>query len=719
MSITIEEIYRLLPAIYRTRDAAIAESLTGLLTPEEQTKYIALREMMSSGGGLDETQQHDLAVLEEKRLRGPLKALLSVIVEQVAGLEENIEQLYDDQFIETCADWVVPYIGDLIGYRPLDQRLQNVLGSDRAEVANTIRFRRRKGTAAVLEELALDVTGWSAAVVEFFLRLATTQYMNHIRLDSAGTANLRQVDLLELIGTPFDRLPRTADVRRIASGRGKYNIPNIGIFLWRVNSYAMNDSLAYRVDARRYMFNPLGANTQLYHSGELNPDVTHLATLFEVPYPITRRNLRSNLAQVYGKSIAIFVGGHLVSVDEVEACNLSDTGADPETSSWAHSGQTKVAIDPILGRVVFPVDQTESVRVNFYYGALADIGGGPYERIETINLPPERKRTVPQDRQNLAQALNDLNGDGLITLQDNGMYAGVPHIQVAQNRMLEIQSANQHRAVLQLSSDMEVWGGDSGEVTLDGLLITGGRVIVPINAGGSPNRLQKLRLVHCTLVPGGKLTRNGSPGSLSVSLEVDAPDVEVEIEACILGSLRVSDGSSVTITNSIVDALGPKQVAFAAPDGSGTGGALTVNSCTLLGKVHTMLLTASDSIFHAALAEGDTWSAPVLVSRRQQGYLRYCYAPVSLHLPPRFQCAPQSANGANQRVPLFTSLRYGSPGYCQLHTGCPCEIRQGSADQSEMGVFHSLFAPQREAAFRTRLDEYLRFGLEAGLFYAS
>ena len=49
----------------------------------------------------------------------PLKHLLGVIARQVAILEEDIAQLYDDQFIETCADWVVPYIGDLIGYRQL------------------------------------------------------------------------------------------------------------------------------------------------------------------------------------------------------------------------------------------------------------------------------------------------------------------------------------------------------------------------------------------------------------------------------------------------------------------------------------------------------------------------------------------------------------------------------------------------------------------------
>ncbi len=46
-----------------------------------------------------------------------LGELVDILTEQVLVLEEDLAQLYDDQFIETCADWVVPYIGDLIGHR--------------------------------------------------------------------------------------------------------------------------------------------------------------------------------------------------------------------------------------------------------------------------------------------------------------------------------------------------------------------------------------------------------------------------------------------------------------------------------------------------------------------------------------------------------------------------------------------------------------------------
>jgi hypothetical protein len=111
--------------------------------------------------------------------KNALRSLIDVIASHVAVLEEDIDQLYDDQFIETCAPWVAPYIGDLIGYRTL-YGLTDKIGSPRAEVADTIAFRRRKGTASMLGTRA-DVTGWDARVASSFQPLATTQYMNHIR----------------------------------------------------------------------------------------------------------------------------------------------------------------------------------------------------------------------------------------------------------------------------------------------------------------------------------------------------------------------------------------------------------------------------------------------------------------------------------------------------------------------------------------------------------
>ena len=119
MTSDTQSLFELLPAIHRIRDAELAKTL-----------------------GLE---------------RGPLEELIGVLAEQIAVAGESLEQLHDDLFIETCADWAVPYIGDLIGYQSLHGVTPKV-ASARAEVAHTIALRRRMGTALVLEQLARDVT---------------------------------------------------------------------------------------------------------------------------------------------------------------------------------------------------------------------------------------------------------------------------------------------------------------------------------------------------------------------------------------------------------------------------------------------------------------------------------------------------------------------------------------------------------------------------------
>ena len=152
----------------------------------------------------------------------PLRALVGLIARELEALEENVEQLYDDQFIETCQDWVAPYIGDLIGYRPLHGGAATLV-SPRAEVADTIRLRRRKGTAAMLEQLARDVTYWPARAVELFEQLATTQYMKHVRLHAPATADLRSTTKMIQQGGAFNAVAHCAEMRRPEAGSGRYH----------------------------------------------------------------------------------------------------------------------------------------------------------------------------------------------------------------------------------------------------------------------------------------------------------------------------------------------------------------------------------------------------------------------------------------------------------------------------------------------------------------
>src|SRR5215813_13606421 len=60
----------------------------------------------------------DIYRMRDADQRYPLQALLRVIAEQVNLVEDDITQLYENWFIETAEDWAVPYIADLIGYQP-------------------------------------------------------------------------------------------------------------------------------------------------------------------------------------------------------------------------------------------------------------------------------------------------------------------------------------------------------------------------------------------------------------------------------------------------------------------------------------------------------------------------------------------------------------------------------------------------------------------------
>ncbi len=248
-------------------------------------------------------QTHRVRDLENGR---QLRALVGVMEEVFATLETDIEGLYDDWFIETCAEWVVPYLGDLLGARPLKppavDREGDVAYSLRAYVANTLGYRRRKGTTGVMEQLARDVTGWPARAVEYFELLATTQQLNHLRLHATAVASLRDGDALEHIGTAFDRLARTANVRHIAdAGRipapdGRHNIPNLGLHLWRLQSYWTAASDARPATAAGcYRFDAIGRDRRLFNRPRTEAGLAERIAELNAPVPLRRRALYDEL----------------------------------------------------------------------------------------------------------------------------------------------------------------------------------------------------------------------------------------------------------------------------------------------------------------------------------------------------------------------------------------------------------------------------------------
>ena len=753
MSYDATRLLSLLPALYRLRDAEVIAG-ANFLSAAESAELAALQAI----GNPDPQQIARLAYLTGKRDRGPLGSLLAVIAEQLLVMGENLEQLYDDQFIETCAPWVIPYIGDLIGYAPLRGEVPAV-SSPRAEVGHTISFRRRKGTAAMLEQLARDVTGWGACVVEFFQRVGDTQYMNHIRPQALGYADLRDWEKLIYVGHAFDQLLHTVDVRRIATGRGRYNIPNIGVFLWRLYPYSLTNSPAVADSGHpwRFWMSPLGNDTPLFTSPLTEDSVTHLATPLDVPNPIPLRVMDAHLADYYTQSVSLAIDGAVIPLldtngdPQIRVCNLAD---DSRTWNMQPADESYV-IDPTRGRLVVPsgVAQPSQVHVTFHYGFSAPMGGGEYARAATfIGQTGQPTALVKQNPAagdppsfpTITAALASLTGAGIVEIRDNERYTEAPQVTVAASQQIEIRAADGFRPTLLLSGVMSVTGGADSVCALNGLLVSAAanvdwtnapaQVQIPrTNADGSANQLSELQLTHCTFVPGWTLDENSDPGEAGMpTLIADAViGLKVIANSCISGPLYIDPEVALTASDSIVDATASDEVAYAATDGESPGGTLMLTAVTVIGKINANIMQlVSNSVLVGELAANDTWSVAVRAERRQQGCVRFTYLPTDSRVPSRFECQPPlpgetpaavcSAASAGMPVavgPRFATLSYGRPAYCQMQPTTSDAIRRGADDEGEMGAFHGLYQPQRETNLTTRLAEYLRVGLEAGMFY--
>lgn len=703
MSFDLERLYTLLPAIYRIRDI---EQDRGDLLPSE--------------GQMDQSNQSQPITL-------PLKAFLGVLQEQIAVLEADLDQLYDDQFIETCAEWVVPYIGDLIEYQMPHGVLPRGM---RAEVAQTISYRRRKGTTRLIEELARTATGWSVYTAEFFQRVATTQHVNHLRPENKTVEiRAREWEALARINSSFDKLPHTIDVRNpnnTLGDQGRYNVPTIGVFLWRLNAYPLTYSPAFKLDNYRYLFNPLGYDTQLFTRPAAPDETTGEAGPLSIPMPMSRDIVEHLLDAYYGpaKSFYLYRNGKPIRPHQKKGEHLSDVFTIQDLSdirdargreTWANMPSDTIAIDPVLGRIAFPKKRRapKSVHVTYHYGFSMDIGGGEYARAGTFTQTLQPVEHVAMETSQIQVALDKLTGGGVLEIDDSGRYdeEGLS-VYIVPQQQLEIRAADGHRPLLVLHEDMVINGGEEAEVSLNGLVIRGGSIQVH----GS---IKRLRLTHCTLVPGRQAPGEPMPPPLP-GLVIHSAKTIVEIDRCITGSIRVAGEATTRITNSIVDAARKSGVAYAAPADEGDtllpGGPLHIENCTVIGMVQTqMLKLASNTIFLARHKHEDTTA--IYAAKRQDGCVRYSYLPEKRSIPRSYQCQPQTPADAQRVHPLFTSLRYGDAGYCQLSQRTALEIRAGADDDAEMGVFHDLHQPQREGNLQLRLKEYLSFRMQPGLFY--
>ncbi len=706
----------------------------------------------------------------------PLRALLAVLEQEYQDLETDLQAQYDNWFIDTCDAWVIPYLADLVGVRDLAQP-KFVFSTQRRQIANTVGYRRRKGTLSTLEHVLRDTTGWYVSAVEFGQRLAMTQHVNHVR-DGAG----RMVDVRQAAGfvssfDPWAGWAHTFDVHnratdqlddppRTGQRRGRYQMDELGLYIWRLHSYPVRNSSARPVAVRpgagatrpqesvvrgvdgdgRYRFHPLGRDMQLFTSPRAALDITSRMTAAHVPAPLTRQALAADLnhyrgrfktrtpgerppnSELYGpeRSVCVLVGGRPIPPYDVLAVDLSHwrSAAARELYQAYQKAEPVALIDPALGRLVV-LNAGESMRpghITLHYndGFSDDIGGGPYHR-----WFPGSEGNVPwrvdvaegtavatlQDalKQWLAYCQREPRPEGMIRFLDNGAYGGSLEIPLPPGASLAIVADNGVRPAIEAIGRLVI------------------KLVEPLSPLPSTvDHSDAYHRRHLTLngllVEGGVRIADAGPaavvqGPVTISIghstlmatgmetalaASQAAAVRIEFDSCIVGPLVLSEDLGQLAISNCIIDAAGR-FALCGP-GSTPGPAIRLANTTIFGQVWAHDVEANDVIFVDPLHAAQ----PATAQSVQRSYV----PPGSLGLDGQ----PYAATSQGIDPPQFISTRYGDPAYAQLSVHCAPEIRAGAADGSEIGAFHELHAVQAEANLRATLAEYLPLGLHPALF---
>lgn len=694
---------------------------------------------------------------QEQTPPGQLKQYLGLVEDAFSEIHNNIQDLYRNLFIETCDDWVIPYIGQLLGVSILEGDPAQL----RADVAEAIALRRRKGTLAGIERLTYNLTRWGVHCVELRENLVWSQHVNHLRPDDrrlplrGGTMPLRDPAYIGLLNTPFDPFAHFADLKPAAIGQIRYNLPNLAVFLWRLRDYRVPATKPVFHDIIKidgihcacFYIHPLAYPVRLFNTYRFDPDREPpvVSELDETPNPIPMERLNDHYTfGVPEKYIAVdtYDPAHYNTLD------IADQGLQfhlPvsvfKSTGWGFRGahlchweqhlpftidKPTIVVDPELGRVLIAVkgaDDAESLSlanalkdhmlVTYTYGSPGPIGAHPVDRAsyprklynEPVNYIDINWHTDTDPTKNgLQKALENIQlrtQPLVIEIHDSMVHqldVGAAGLQL--NRSLIIRAADGQRPIIKLQNPLRFHPVDIADahrltVRLHGLYLTGDSA-QPLITRAAVNRLE---ITGCTLDPTGAAD--------SVQLEQDygftnAGDIaafdqvpEIIIKRSVTGPLRIDTPYTLRLEDSIIDAEGDIAVSGTGDPAKTWGPPTWFSGITVFGSMRVETIAGEGGIFHHNL---EAWNT-------QKGCIKFSYfGGTDNKLPPNHRCV--------SRVYLrFVSRRFGEPGYGQLHYTTHSSIREHGPEDHEMGAYGFLKEAQKWRNLEIRYREFLPVGV--------
>ncbi|HTJ76516.1 MAG TPA: hypothetical protein VL337_14260 [Acidimicrobiales bacterium] len=661
--------------------------------------------------------------------------LLAAVDRQRALLAADIDQLWQDLFIESCADWAVPYIGALLG-APAD--------AGRLEVAYAIALRRRKGTPAALEDFAEVVTGWTARAIEGWQVTAWAQRLGHPPPPRPATLDLRAA-ATQRVGTPFERARRSVS----PGGRWSPRAATAMVWPWRVATLRQVEAAPLPVPgSHRFALHPLAHEAPLY----VRPQPRRIASDADARSGVSSRTGTETDAPVrctYRVLEALAAPGEItyggtweVAASHPLANPASGGPADPPVVRLTVAGaevpwaQLRFGSLPPGVPAPFPPAPDEAVvdlarghvelgaalagagtlRATWHrpvpgsLGALAhDAAVDPEARVVvTVNPALVPGPAVVHTLADAVTAANALVAAAGITAADSR--PGRPDVEIrvdTSDRLaappaaaLSFAAAVPRWRIVAPAPSLPVVVGDlvldlaGACVTVEGLTLTG-----------------DLRLgkgLHGVTLRG--VTMDASAGA-TLTADPEAWSLALDAERCLLGAIRADLAAApIDLAACVVDALGHALRVCGGPAGGSPRAAVAANvrlgpqvqaaGVTFVGAVRVEALDALDSVF----ADG------AAVVQQQEGCLRHCYLgpdpDPEPSLPPLYRCRRDPA-------PTFASTGFEAAGYYTLALEPDHPLLSAASDGGEVGAYNADRRALRLARLRRRISEFVPLGLRA------
>jgi hypothetical protein len=652
-----------------------------------------------------------------------LDALLTAVDEQRELLEADIDQVWEDLFVESCAEWAVPYIGALLGLPPDAERL---------EVAYAIALRRRKGTPAALEDFAEVLTGLTAHVVEGWQVTAWAQRLGHPPPPRVSSLDLRDRSRFR-IGTPFERAARTF----APSGRFSPSVATAIVWPWTVRTFHAVEA-APLPEARRFALHPLALEAPPYlrpQPGGISGDELRARTGDELDAPVRAtyrlvQALATDDQIAFGTNWAISDEHPLAAVPEPGEAVLLELTLDDAPIPWtrlrfgslppggpapAPPTATRAIVDLSRGHVELGSSLSGALRATWHrpvpggLGALAgDADANPAARVVVrVN------RTLPVG----GEVVHDLasafaKGEELSAgLDPDDSSPDRPDVEIrleTSDRLAAPPPASfaptlpRWRVVATRPSTPTIVGDlaldlDGCCLGLEGFLLTGDLVL--------GKRLGGVDLRHVTMNP---------PAGASLRIEDGAWVLALSASRCILGPIRADLGARpLTLADCVVDGRGARlRVCGDDPGGTAVPAVarrnrfdplLEATGVTFAGRVHVEAINAADCIFADGLE----------VVQQQEGCLRNCFVTpagggASSGLPKRYRCL-------DSPPPTFALVGFEAAGYYSLDLDSDQPLLRAASDGGEVGAYHHLRRAARLQRLATRLHEFVPLGIRPRL----